>query len=393
MSHKLCLDNYRIYEFYKSRPYLNFEDVNLFLVDVFEKFFENPCSDLKKTESPQNILQLLETLHKDNFNSFIHKLSEIKKEYIEDLKINLNIHTSDKITPTINQFNQITQDKIQIMFNDKLSVLETKLEQIVDSARINMDKQVCLTENVSTLIKKMENSSFKGAISENLLYNVLVNLFSNAEIIYTNQESHHGDIVLKRKNKNDILFENKDYNYNVPKKEIDKFIEDINLHKCCGIMLSQKSGISLKDNFEIEIHKSHVVIYLHHVEYSSDIIKTAINIIDHLQGEINVDNSNTISIDKQILDAIHMEYKNFAIQKIEHIESIKFMSNKLIKQADELKHPSIEAMLNKHYNSSINKENVCVCGKVWNSKRSLGSHQKTCEKYKSAFNKNTISLV
>jgi len=383
----LCLDNYRVCEFYRTHSYLNFEDVNIFLVDVFEKFFENPSHDLKTTENPQNILKLLETLHKDNFNTFIHKLAEIKKEYIEDLKTNLNIHTSDKITPTINQFNQITQDKIQIMFNDKLSVLENKLEQVVDSAKVNMDKQVTLTENVSNLIKKMENSSFKGAISENLLYNVLVNLFSSAEIIYTNQESHHGDILLKRKNKNDILFENKDYNYNVPKKEIDKFIEDINLHNCCGIMLSQKSGISLKDNFEIELHKSHVVIYLHHVDYSADIIKTAINIIDHLQGEINVDNSNMINMDKQMLDSINIEYKNYAIQKLEHIESIKLMSNKLIKQAEELKHPSIEALINKYYNSSINKENVCVCGKIWNSKRSLASHQKTCEKYKTAFNK------
>jgi hypothetical protein len=271
------------------------------------------------------------------------------------------------------------------MFTNKLTLLEDKLEQVVSSAKTNMDKQVNLTENVSTLIKKMENSSFKGAISENLLYNVLVSLFSSAEIIYTNQEAHHGDILLKRKNKNDILFENKDYNYNVPKKEIDKFIEDINIHNCCGIMLSQKSGISLKDNFEIEIHKSHVVIFLHHVDYSADIIKTAINIIDHLQQEINVDNSNSISMDKQILESINMEYKNYAINLVQHIESIKTMSSRLIKQAEELKHPSIEALLNKYYNSSIAKENVCVCGKVWASRRSMGSHQKTCEKYKTAF--------
>jgi hypothetical protein len=385
MSTRLCLDNTRVIEFYKARPYLDFEEVNVFLVDVFEKFFENPCQELKKTENPQNILKLLETLHKDNLNTFIHKLGEIKKEYIEDLKTNLNIHTSDKITPALNQFNQITQDKIQIMFTNKLTLLEDKLEQVVSSAKTNMDKQVNLTENVSTLIKKMENSSFKGAISENLLYNVLVSLFSSAEIIYTNQEAHHGDILLKRKNKNDILFENKDYNYNVPKKEIDKFIEDINIHNCCGIMLSQKSGISLKDNFEIEIHKSHVVIFLHHVDYSADIIKTAINIIDHLQQEINVDNSNSISMDKQILESINMEYKNYAINLVQHIESIKTMSSRLIKQAEELKHPSIEALLNKYYNSSIAKENVCVCGKVWASRRSMGSHQKTCEKYKTAF--------
>ena len=382
MSYKLCVDNYRVFEFYNSHPYINFEDANLFLVDAFEKLFQKTNNDINKSEILQNIVQRIECLHKNLDTTIIHKISECKKEYIEDLKTNLGIHTSDKLTPIINQFNQIIQDKIQIMFNDKVSIVENKLQNIIDSNKINMDNQNNLNHNVSTLIKKMENSSSKGAISENLLYNVLVNLFSNAEIIYTNQETHHGDILLKRKNKYDILFENKDYNYNVPKKEIEKFIEDINLNNCCGIMLSQKSGISLKDNFEIEIYKGNIVIYLHQVNYSMDIIKTAINIIDHLKGEINIDNQNTLQIDKGILDSINMEYKNYAIQKLEHIESIKTMSSKLIKQAEELKHPSIELLINKYYNNSINKEFTCICGKIWTNKRSLGSHQKTCEKFK-----------
>ena len=55
---------------------------------------------------------------------------------------------------------------------------------------------------------------------------------------------------------------------------------------------------------------------------------------------------------------------------------------KLIKQAEDLKHPSIEILINKYYNSSINKEFTCSCGKIWANKRSLGSHQKTCEKFK-----------
>ena len=77
-----------------------------------------------------------------------------------------------------------------------------------------------------------------------------------------------------------------------------------------------------------------------------------------------------------------MEYKNFAVQRLEHIESIKTMSSKLIKQVEELKHPAIEGLLNKYYNNSINKEFICVCGKAWANKRSMGSHQKTCEKFK-----------
>ena len=393
MSYEMCLNNYRVFEFYNQRPYLNFEDINIFIVDVFEKFFENSQNELTSINNSQNILQLIETLQKDNLNTFINKINETKKEYIEDLRTNLTVHTADKITPVINQFNQITQDKIQLMFTSKINALENKIEQIIDSTKKNIDKQVYLTENVTTLIKKMENSSFKGAISENLLYNVLLNLFSNGEISYTNKESHHGDILLKRKNKNDILFENKEYNYNVPTKEINKFIDDINLNNCCGIMLSQKAGIALKNNFEIEIIKGKVVIYLHNVNYSTDIIKTAVNIIDHLQGEIKINDQNGIVIDNSILDSINMEYKNYALQKLEHIESIKNMSSTLIKQAEELKHPSIEELLNKYYDASINKEHDCVCGKSWPNKRSLASHQKKCKKFKNTFIDSSDNVI
>ena len=373
MEQKLYIDNHRVCDFYRSHPYINFEDMNIFIVDMFEKILEKTNID-----NSQNILQLLERLQKDNFESVLKKFAEIKREYCEELKNTLSIHTNDKITPAINHYNQITQDKIKIMLN----TLENKIEHVLNSNNTNMDKQMILTENISTLIKKMENSSIKGAISEKLLYNVLLNLFANAEIDFTNQEAHHGDIILKRKNKFDILFENKEYNYNVPKREIDKFIDDINLNNCCGVMISQKSGIALKDNFEIEIHKGHVVIYLHNVNYSAEIIKTAINIIDHLQGLVVSDTTSAINIDKEMLDSINIEYKNHAIKKIEHIESIKNMSSKLIKQAEELKYPSIEALINKYYTGSINNEHLCTCGKVWTSKRSLASHQKMCEKFK-----------
>ena len=79
-----------------------------------------------------------------------------------------------------------------------------------------------------------------------------------------------------------------------------------------------------------------------------------------------------------------MEYKNYAVQKLEHIETIKNMCSKLMKQTDELKHPSIETLINKYYNTSLTKEFSCICGKIWTNKRSLGSHQKTCEKFKSS---------
>jgi hypothetical protein len=374
----MCLDNYRVFQFYKNNPYINFEDVNIFFVECFEKIIHNAQTD----NNNDYVIKTIQNLYKNNQQDFIQTIQNDKKNYIEEIKTFINIHTNDKITNVINQANQVTQDKINIIINDKIKYIENKMNDINEISIKNYQNQNQIYENVNTIVKKMENSSLKGAISENLLYNVIENIFSNAEIILTNKEAHHGDIIIKRFNKQDILLENKDYNYNVPKKEIEKFIDDINNNNSCGIMISQKSGIALKDNFQIEIYNKNIVIYLHNVQYSRDIIKTAIHIIDHLYQQINIEKDENIKIDKNTIEDINIEYKNYAVLRIEHIEYIKEMANNLIKQTEEMKHPSIEGLLNRYCNTSINKEFSCACGKIWASKRSLASHQKTCKKFK-----------
>ena len=91
----------------------------------------------------------------------------------------------------------------------------------------------------------------------------------------------------------------------------------------------------------------------------------------------------------ETLNIINTEYKNAAIERIEHIQTIKNMSDKLIKQTEEFKLPSLELLLNKYYSNSINNEFTCACGKIWNNKRSLGSHQKACKYFKNIENKIT----
>ena len=148
-------------------------------------------------------------------------------------------------------------------------------------------------------------------------------------------------------------------------------------------MLSQKSGISLKDNFEIEIYNgNNVVLYLHNVQYCGDLIKTAVSIIDHFKENSSTTNENSLYIDIETLNIINTEYKNAALERMEHIQTIKVMSDKLIKQTEEFKLPSLELLLNKYYSNSINNEFTCACGKSWTNKRSLGAHQKACKYFK-----------
>jgi hypothetical protein len=83
-------------------------------------------------------------------------------------------------------------------------------------------------------------------------------------------EKASGDFMLKRINKPAILIETKDYANNVPKEETDKFIRDVAQQKCNGIFLSQSSGISLKENYQIEFNKAQLV-YIHNCDYAPEL--------------------------------------------------------------------------------------------------------------------------
>ena len=119
----------------------------------------------------------------------------------------------------------------------------------------------------------MGNSSTKGRISENTVFNILLELNPTAEIEYVGNETGKGDILFKRYNRPHIMIENKDYSRNVNKTEVDKFKRDAENLNCSAIMLSQRHGIVEKENYQIEIVNENIYIYVHNVEYSAEKIK------------------------------------------------------------------------------------------------------------------------
>jgi hypothetical protein len=76
------------------------------------------------------------------------------------------------------------------------------------------------------------------------------------------------------------LIETKDYANNVPKEETDKFIRDVAQQKCNGIFLSQSSGISLKENYQIEFNRAQSSIST--TATTPRTVKIAVDIIDNM---------------------------------------------------------------------------------------------------------------
>jgi transposase len=188
---------------------------------------------------------------------------------------------------------------------------------------------------------------------------------------------------MRRLEKPPILFENKEYKANIDKDEIAKFIRDIDVQNVNGIFISQYSGIAFKQNYQIDVHKGNVLVYIQNCEYSLDKIRIAVDIIDSLAvkiKELNIDDTNNIS--KEMLDDINSEYQAFILQKENMIMMLKDFQKRMTSQIEDLKMPVLDKYLEPKYAYVKSNSFVCdLCNTFnTNNKQSLSAHKRGCKK-------------
>jgi len=158
-------------------------------------------------------------------------------------------------------------------------------------------------------------------------------------------------------------------------------------------MISQNSGIALKNNFQIDIIDGvNVLLYLHNCEYNQDLIQCAIDVIDHLTlllKDINNKSNNTCNISNEILTTINMEYTQFINKKLSLKNYINDCTKKMNAQISELELPTLSLLLKQKYSTVIVTDLTCKhCEKyVGINKKSLSVHYRNCVKTK--INNNT----
>ena len=367
------------------------------------------------------------------------KLTEFKKEYTDDLKMILSSNIADKIAPLIKESNGSILDKTQLLLselvpknNENLSrqineniksfcssitdeiskttkidgeplsqssldsfikTIDAKFSNVIDSTRKMVDSnkddtlsqfssitssQVALQSEVKDVLKRMENSSSKGKISENIVLNILRGLYPSAEVEYVGSQKESGDIMIHRKDRQKILVENKCYeSKTVGSDQVKKFIHDVDTQNCSGLFLSQEGGIVNKDNFEINIHNRNVLVYIHNVNYNQDIIKIGIDIIDSFKSKLDeITTTDDYSISKDTLDDINNEYQIFVEQKLIQLKMVKEFSQKITKSIEDFQLPVLDKLLSSKY-GFLSSKCVCEkCGYVGKNQHALSCHKR-----------------
>jgi len=308
---------------------------------------------------------------------------------------NLIVHVNDSLKKCIQSINDdykqlinkqtsfetflLTVDSKFLNSQNTITQYITNFEQRFDT-RFNDVKTIISTNenNLSNLLQKMNRTVTMGNISENVVYNILNGLYPSANIEYVGDINHNADILFERINKPKILIENKDYSTNVPTPQVEKFIKDIDKHNCSGIMFSQHSGISNKNNFEINIHKGNVLVYVHYVNFDREIINVAINVLDNIKYQYDQlsdenDTDNGHYIDNELLDKINDEVNEFTIFKNNITKTIKTLLN----QINKFEFPNLSNYLSDKYGTTKSNNYACdECGVVKRNLQCLSQHKR-----------------
>ena len=332
------------------------------IIQQFPKLNENMTKEIKQI---MDILksEVVEETHR-NFNEFQNKGSNLNLEkVIQDNYENIN----NKIHNTIFGFIQNQESSVMNKLNDTQKSFQ------------NME------QNLNSFLEKQKNSTLKGKESEEKLELCLNQAFPYGEIVCQSGQPQCCDYLLRRQDKPDILFENKDYSNNVPHEEIKKFIRDVEYQKKHSILLSQHSGVTQKMNYQIDIHDGNIMIYIHYVNYDTTKIQVAVNLIDHLYKLLEKhDNNNELHISMDELSEINKEYLTFIGQKKSLIETTKKMHKDQLKALEDFEMPKLTLLLNSKFTNVEQLSYKCeICG-VYSAKnkRALITHQNKCKKNK-----------
>jgi hypothetical protein len=383
------------------------QDLSSSILSKFNEYRKEYLQDLKLTLSSNHTEQILPTIKEYNTH-FIDKTTLMLNELIpknneqltKNIEYNLKLLQSSFLDETSKLFSQnhssLNQQKIN-EFLQTINQTQNVLSSLISNSDIKMDNKlqqlhITLSEkdklfdsvknNISNLIGKFDHSSnvTKGTISEMVLLDIIIDLFPTGQIEHVGGQKETADIKLSRLNKPTILIENKEHDNNVPKIDIEKFIRDCDINSCCGILFAQRKGIANKNNFELQIHKNNILLYVHEVNFNKQTIKTAIDIVDNFKSKYdeNIANNDSYQISEETLNEINQEYSDFANQRNQLQRMLKDFNDKMNSNIQSLKFPNLEKILQSKYATSSNQvEQTCkYCNKV--ILKSVKQHYRHC---------------
>jgi hypothetical protein len=157
----------KVVDFYKSHPELNVVTMNLIFIDILEKLSSNLVSNVENTVSQQilGIVSDMRTDIKQLHTGLSAKLIEVKREYIEDVKVLLTNteHTvQEKVAHSMERNLDSLTAKTTMAIND---VIPTKSATIVEDVVKKYTERI-MRETAALLAKPPKEESKRDGLEQ-----------------------------------------------------------------------------------------------------------------------------------------------------------------------------------------------------------------------------------
>jgi hypothetical protein len=169
---KIETTNKRILKFYNDNPSINFEAINLIMIDLMEKLL----NDMNTTMNSSIQSQILSTISEQGMqinelktqigslkDNLIIKFLDIKKEYIEDVKNIINTNTSEKISSLIEKNNDNLINKTMLMVTETIPRTQESLHKQIYETILSFQNSISADTN--KLINSTNTDSLKDFIA------------------------------------------------------------------------------------------------------------------------------------------------------------------------------------------------------------------------------------
>ena len=187
---------------------------------------------------------------------------------------------------------QATEAQLRETQRQLLELGSASAEKVMQASQSFQKNLMDIQRNHSLIQSRQQNSSLKGKDAELEVATLLSEYFPTAEIEPTGTTPHRGDFIL-HKDGIAMMIEVKDYDRNVQKAEIEKFKNDIkspvNNDIKCGLMLSMRSGICKRSDFELEVWAGKPTLYIHNWRSNSESIIVAFSFFKMLLSQTQTD--------------------------------------------------------------------------------------------------------
>ena len=340
-------------------------------------------------ENNDLFLSKIETLSKDDtlrnfFTGEINKMNSHIKDETEKLMSTVQRNDSNQLVKQINDLILSQYSELDNKFKariDSLFTLQSSTHSSAFTEIINkLEKTSSAVNTVGDYFQRQIGSTNKGKQGETKLELILSQLFPSANIQNTSGMTAMGDFIIQRTDKSKILIDTKDYDTVVPVKEVEKLIRDVEKNNCHGILISQKTGIAQKNDFEINVHNHKIVIFIHSANYDGYKIQIAFSIIDHLEPYILSKNDDGEIISFELISLINKEYQELVRQKLNLIETVRKSQNDIIQQIQRIDLPELTKYLDKKFANTGKTGLGCNICNIFIGKnpKSLAAHRRRC---------------